>query len=296
MQGDNEIPKNLVLTTPRMLPNICEDLLMLENQLPYFVLDKVYAILMDKKPADSLKNLALKFFKQVQFGKVAVMTDEKSIAEMENNPKHLLDLFHSSFLEKDRGECKTWSLKMETKFWIDNASTLRCKGVTLIPREVGRPLDIQFISWLGVLRIPTFCIDDRNINVVKNLLAYEQGSDQVKPYFSCLAVLLSNIAATPGDVKFLREAGILQHQPGDEQMVVLLLQKLYGAVEYSFGNDCIIKCEVERINRYVTYVPGKLIGYMKRIVLANFVHLVVLCVALVFFLPPDALKHFRIRV
>nr|GMD28254.1 UPF0481 protein At3g47200-like [Ipomoea batatas] len=205
-----------------------------------------------------MKKLALQFFKQVPLiGKVA------ESCRSPENPKHLLDLFHSSFVNQiDRGKHSpsSSSHKMGTKFWVENASTLRSKGVTFIARdrEARLPLDIEF-SWLGLLRIPTFYMDERIVRVLKNLLAYEQGSPQVKPYFSCVAVFFSNIATTKRDVKFLREAGIIQHQLHSDKKVVSLLQVLYEAVEFSSDQDCLLKCEVERINRYAASVPGKFI-------------------------------------
>nr|GME15199.1 UPF0481 protein At3g47200-like [Ipomoea batatas] len=170
-------------------------------------------------------------------------------------------------------------------------------GVTFIARdrEARLPLDIEF-SWLGLLRIPTFYMDERIVRVLKNLLAYEQGSPQVKPYFSCVAVFFSNIATTKRDVKFLREAGIIQHQLHSDKKVVSLLQVLYEAVEFSSDQDCLLKCEVERINRYAASVPGKFISYVKRILLPKFVPFVVLFVTLFLSLSPaDTLKPFKIR-
>nr|GLL33617.1 uncharacterized protein LOC109156328 [Ipomoea trifida] len=280
-----------------MLPYICEDLLMLENQVPFFILAKVYVVLTDNESADCLKKLALQFFKQVPLiGKVA------ESCRSPENPKHLLDLFHSSFVNQiDRGKhspsSSSSSHKMGTKFWVDNASTLRSKGVTFIARdrEARLPLDIEF-SWLGLLRIPTFYMDERIARVLKNLLAYEQGSPQVKPYFSCVAVFFSNIATTKRDVKFLKEAGIIQHQLHSDKKVVSLLQVLYEAVEFSSDQDFLLKCEVERINRYAASVPGKFISYVKRILLPKFVPFVVLFVTLFLSLSPaDTLKPFKIR-
>ncbi|XP_031120820.1 UPF0481 protein At3g47200-like [Ipomoea triloba] len=280
-----ELPNRCIFRTRWMLPYICEDLLMLENQVPFFILAKVYVVLTDNESADCLKKLALQFFKQVPLiGKVA------ESCRSPENPKHLLDLFHSSFVNQiDRGKHSpsSSSHKMGTKFWVDNASTLRSKGVTFIARdrEARLPLDIEF-SWLGLLRIPTFYMDERIVRVLKNLLAYEQGSRQVKPYFSCVAVFFSNIATTKRDVKFLREAGIIQHQ----------LQVLYEAVEFSSDQDCLLKCEVERINRYAASVPGKFISYVKRILLPKFVPFVLLFVTLFLSLSPaDTLKPFKIR-
>nr|GMD28265.1 UPF0481 protein At3g47200-like [Ipomoea batatas] len=175
--------------------------------------------------------------------------------------------------------------------------SVQATGVTFIARdrEARLPLDIEF-SWLGLLRIPTFYMDERIVRVLKNLLAYEQGSPQVKPYFSCVAVFFSNIATTKRDVKFLREAGIIQHQLHSDKKVVSLLQVLYEAVEFSSDQDCLLKCEVERINRYAASVPGKFISYVKRILLPKFVPFVVLFVTLFLSLSPaDTLKPFKIR-
>lgn len=72
-------------------PNICQDLLMLENQLPFFILARVFSILTNN-PENSLIELAIKLFRQVHFGKLTVMAKFNP----EQNPKHLLDLFHSS--------------------------------------------------------------------------------------------------------------------------------------------------------------------------------------------------------
>ncbi|XP_019159711.1 PREDICTED: uncharacterized protein LOC109156328 [Ipomoea nil] len=296
MDGDAFV--RMMLTDAFFLINLFTDYPKF-RKVPFFILAKVYVILTDNESADSLKKLALQFFKQlVPFGKAA----ESSTSRSPENPKHLLDLFHSSFVtQKDRSEESTTnpsSHKMETKFWVDNASTLRSKGVTFIAREARRimPLDIEF-SWLGLLRIPTLYIDERNMRVLKSLLAYEQGSREVKPYFSCLAVFFSNIATTKRDVKLLREAGIIQHQLHSDKKVVSLFQELYEAVEYSSDEDCLLKCEVERINRFAAaFVPGKFISYAKRILLANFVPFVVLFVTLFLSLSPaDTLKPFRIR-
>ncbi|XP_019170576.1 PREDICTED: UPF0481 protein At3g47200-like [Ipomoea nil] len=296
---------NGVFRGRRVLPKISQDLLMLKNQLPFFILAKVYVILTNNQSSpDSLKKLALQFFKQlVPFGKVAIiMADNNDDSSSPKTPKHLLDLFHSSFANVGRQEHNITSSssskhKMEetTKFWVNSASTLRSNGVTFAGTKSGKPLDIQFSSWLGELRIPTFCIDDKNIIVLKNLLAYEQSSREVKPYFTCLAVFFSNIAATKGDVKILREAGIIRHHLGNDEKVVGLFHELYNTIECSSRDDCLIKCQLHRINRYVTSVPCKFISYPKRI-LANPVHLVVFFVALLFSLPPDTFEHSKIRV
>nr|GLL34320.1 putative UPF0481 protein At3g02645 [Ipomoea trifida] len=96
--GDPKLQDNAILNTPWNAPNVCEDLLMLENQLPFFVLVKVYAILTnEEKSENSLKKLAMQFFTLVELGRADNEEDEDDSVSVANKPKHLLDFFHSSF-------------------------------------------------------------------------------------------------------------------------------------------------------------------------------------------------------
>lgn len=263
---------------------------MLENQLPFFILAQVFAILTNES-SNCLKKLAIQFFKQVHFGKVAITADNSRF-QPPDNPKHLLDLFHSSFVQEDKRKRwqkpnKSSSLRMETNYWVSNSSALCDDGVQFIATE-GNPLDIEF-SWLGCLVIPTFCINDRTIRVLKNLLAYEQESRLAAPYFTCVAVFFSNIATSPKDVKFLRKTGIIQHQPAEDEKVVLLLQQLYKLAEYNF-NDCLIKPQVQRIHKFVTSRRGGFMVLVRREAVAGIIRFVVLFVTLFFSLSLDIVR------
>nr|GMC80002.1 UPF0481 protein At3g47200-like [Ipomoea batatas]GMC94123.1 UPF0481 protein At3g47200-like [Ipomoea batatas] len=306
--SDPKLQCNSILNTPWNAPNVCEDLLMLENQLPFFVLVKVYAILTnesnEEKSENSLKKLAMQFFTLVELGRADKDEDEEEDEEEEddsvsvaNKPKHLLDLFHSSFAvakakkkdakaarkKKDakaarekqdyikddkskkmqkrkkqkRKKMNTSSsslsslseLRMKTKYWVRSASALRSKGVKFIGINEGNPLDIQFNLLTGDLRVPTLCLNDKTATVLKNLVAYEQVSHLPNPYFTCLAIFFSNLAPTVDDIKLLREANIINHQP-DDGALVLLLRQLYKASHNGF-NACLINHHLKRIDRYL---------------------------------------------
>nr|GMD24301.1 UPF0481 protein At3g47200-like [Ipomoea batatas] len=300
--GDPKLQDNAILNTPWNAPNVCEDLLMLENQLPFFVLVKVYAILTnesnEEKSENSLKKLAMQFFTLVELGRADNEEDEDEEDEddsvsVANKPKHLLDFFHSSFAvakpkkkdakaareKKDakaaaqekqdyikddkskkmqkRKKINTSSsslsslseLRMKTKCWVRSASALRSNGVKFIGINKGNPLDIQFNLLTGNLRVPTLCLNDKTATILKNLVAYEQVSHLPNPYFTCLAIFFSNLAPTVDDIKLLREANVINHQP-DDGALVLLLRQLYKASHNGF-NACLINHHLKRIDRYL---------------------------------------------
>ena len=91
--------KEPIIETRWMLPNIGRDLLMLENQLPMFVLQKIYDITTPKRegatPPLSLNELALRFFQPLRPGK-----DKLSVDILKTNQEypHLLALFQSTFM------------------------------------------------------------------------------------------------------------------------------------------------------------------------------------------------------
>nr|GMD45447.1 UPF0481 protein At3g47200-like [Ipomoea batatas] len=269
---DPEVQGEPIFKTPWTQGNICEDLLMLENQLPFFILVQVYAILTNES-ANCLKKLAMQFFEQVELGRGGCGGDDSE--KVADNPKHLLDLFHSSFVvvvDKSKmqkptkikdDKSKMQKPKIKTKYWVSNASALRSNGVSFIGTNKGNPLDIQFNHGIGRLRVPTLCINDRTATVLKNLVAYEQGSRLPNPYFTCLAIFFSNIALNADDIKLLRKADIINHQPADDEAIVLLLQQLNKASQNGF-KDCLIKHHLQLIERYLLSGRARVMSFVRQ--------------------------------
>ncbi|KAE8126136.1 hypothetical protein FH972_020880 [Carpinus fangiana] len=92
--------KEPIIETRWMLPNIGRDLLMLENQLPMFVLQEIYDITTLKRegatPPLALKVLALRFFQPLRPGKDKLEEHVLNTIEKQKHP-HLLALFQSTF-------------------------------------------------------------------------------------------------------------------------------------------------------------------------------------------------------
>jgi hypothetical protein len=92
--------KEPIIETRWMLPNIGRDLLMLENQLPMFVLQEIYDITTPKRegatPPLALNELALRFFEPLRPGKDELSADILKTNQEQEHP-HLLALFQSTF-------------------------------------------------------------------------------------------------------------------------------------------------------------------------------------------------------
>jgi hypothetical protein len=252
-ENDHDVEEP-ILKTRWMVPNICRDLLLLENQLPMFVLQKIYDITTLKRagatPPLALNELALRFFEPFRPGK-----DKLSVDRLNTKVEypHLLALFHSTFMNPND---HTYSYpqmdnnqsnydKIPGKGWVHNAKTLTYAGVQF-ERKSGNFLDIEYKN--RKLKIPTLFIDEGTSTLLRNLIAYEQSDGSATPYFSCLAVFLDSIVDTVDDINILRRAGIIKQAKGGDQEVVNLFNSLTRGVEIDM-DDCYITKQIQDINR-----------------------------------------------
>jgi hypothetical protein len=251
--NDRHIVEEPIFEKRWMLPNICRDLLLLENQLPMFVLQKIYEITtFDNEATDHpLNKLALRFFEQLKLGKGKL---EDRVLNTNPQHPHLLALYHSTFTTPNdhprpfpEGNSNNMSKydKIPGKGWVDNATTLTNVGVQF-KNKSGDFLDIEYKN--GLLKIPTLFVDDGTSTLLRNLIAYEQSDGSATPYFSCLAVFLDSIVNTVDDINILRNAGIIKQLTGGNKEVVNLFNSLTKGVEIDIDDCYIIKQQIEDIN------------------------------------------------
>lgn len=236
------------------LPIIGRDLLMLENQIPMFVLQDIYDLTsLDDNPTPLYK-LALKFFESLRPCK-----DKVSEERLNTDSPHLLASFQSSFIPvhcdtnaQSTGPKKKWNEyeRLPGKGLVNNARRLTYAGIKL-RCEFGDPdhlLDIEFER--GCLKIPTLLLDDGMCSLLRNLIAYEQGNRYTVPYFTCLAVLLDSMVDTTSDIDILRNSGIIKQAKGGNDEVVDLLNSLTKELEFNMEDCDIIDEVIEDVNDF----------------------------------------------
>ncbi|KAG2668436.1 hypothetical protein I3760_15G160200 [Carya illinoinensis] len=240
-----------IFETRWTLLNISRDLLLLENQLPMFVLQKIFELTGEASP--DLNMLALEFFEPLRLGKDEFAT--LKLNKYADEYIHLLALFHSTLTSDDniypkqlaKSEKNKTHLILPGKGWVHNAKTLRYAGIEL-KNNSGSILHIQLKG--KTLNIPTMIIDDSIGPLLRNLIAYEQNNRSVAPYFCCLAVFLDSLVDTVEDVKILRDAGIIKQAKGGDKEVTNLFSSLTKELVFDIDKeDCYLIKQIENINR-----------------------------------------------
>ncbi|KAK3409564.1 hypothetical protein EUGRSUZ_J01672 [Eucalyptus grandis] len=203
-----------------VMPYIRRDMLMLENQLPMLVLDRLVAVESDgKKGHDFINRLILHFFycHSKDVGKCLHVLDvyRKSLLFQEEKPKN------EKSEKKDKSNKVPFKPCRET---IRSATKLHEHGIWFSKSKSSSLKDISFAR--GVLSLPTIQVDDTTESVYLNLIAFEHlhvgAGNEVTSYI----FLMDKIIDKEGDVALLDAQGIIQNALGSDKAVAELFNSL----------------------------------------------------------------------
>ncbi|XP_047268547.1 putative UPF0481 protein At3g02645 isoform X2 [Capsicum annuum] len=214
------------------------DLVLLENQLPFFILDKLHH--MTKHDKELPFAIMAKYCFPINLPKG---TDE-ALLEIHNNAnagniKHLLHLIHMSWqgdpntdpLEIIRSESNHKGNKV-----MSNATELSEAGISFksfgnIYRsyeedDIGDTslFDIKYEN--GLLKIPRLQVVDSTESNLRNLIAFEQQSNVPHKYFSDFAIFMDHLIDSEKDVSLLRQKGIIVNRIGEDKEVTRIFNKI----------------------------------------------------------------------
>ncbi|KAK9141656.1 hypothetical protein Syun_011056 [Stephania yunnanensis] len=230
-------------TSHSLLSMITEDLVLLENQLPFFVLDALFNFINNTTSHSqklweiSFLNLALKFFN----------CNEEDASTLEN-PNHLLDLKYKttipSQIRTNDGESGDGGGSPRT---LPTATQLREAGVKFKAAPPGTHLlDIKFQN--KTLEIPTIQVVDQTEPLFRNMIAYEQcygERSNMVDYFT----LLDGLINSPSDVALLKRKGIIENWLGDDEEVSKMVNKM-GKNVYVSSEDFQYNDLYKQLNDY----------------------------------------------
>ncbi|XP_059428103.1 UPF0481 protein At3g47200-like [Corylus avellana] len=259
--GPHETDEPLALLKWR-LPYFCVDLLLLENQIPFFVLQELFDI--SKMPDDpSLSVLALQFFNNVMQRPKEVI--ERYDDNPENPPVHLLDLVRSSLIPNDpmRPQKEEFMIPFFSRLRQKDNTTLtqfipciwklRRSGISVRPRKADSFLAVNFEY--GVVEIPSIIIDDFMRYLLLNCVAFEQCHNSCSKHVTVYATFLCSLVDNPADVKYLRECGVIEnydvdrvadfiHSMGRDLAIDIddfYLSRVFNDVDKHYRNDFYVK-------------------------------------------------------
>ncbi|XP_010242643.1 PREDICTED: UPF0481 protein At3g47200-like [Nelumbo nucifera] len=244
-------PNDPLFAMSWVFPFLLRDLLRLENQLPFFVLQTLFDLSKmpePEEPADSsLVTLALLFFDNAfEFLDSAGPGRDEVIKKFNQiQGKHLLDLFRSSFIpattqEKPRrGPSKTQVIQCVTR--------LRRAGIRFKSSEADSFLDLKFTN--GVLTMPKITVDDFMSSFIVNCIAYEQCCKHCSKHITTYATLMDCLINTTKDVGYLCDYNVIENYFGTDAELACFFNDLGKDVSFDIQN-CYLTQLFDDVNSY----------------------------------------------
>ncbi|GLU16558.1 hypothetical protein SLE2022_329870 [Rubroshorea leprosula] len=194
-----------------MIPTWRQDLFLIENQIPWFVLERLYERTRVSEQDKPLVELAIDVF-------YSIFSYEKlQIKPVRIN--HILDLaWHYVGISSEQPK---WGDEHfdQNKHNIHSATSLREAGVKFRrSAEPRRILDIRFNNTEGVLEIPSLLIHPTTETIFRHLISFEQCYRRHPSKVTCYAKLLNGLVDTPDDVDLLSRKGIFNNWLDSEEV------------------------------------------------------------------------------
>uniref|UniRef100_A0A6N2K355 Uncharacterized protein n=1 Tax=Salix viminalis TaxID=40686 RepID=A0A6N2K355_SALVM len=212
-----------------MLQYLYHDLILVENQIPWLVLELLFnkttaanseqstqAKEGEPKKKTTLAHLALQFFANI-FSSNPPNTDTPY-----DGTKHLLDLLRNWLVKssgKDEDVETGWAPIPSATDLVDARIELKVSD-----SEHRSILDIKFKN--GSLEMPLVLIQETTEVIIRNLISYEQCSPQCDDRITSYAVLLDSLINTTKDMDILTRSGIINNWLNPEE-ATQFFNKLY---------------------------------------------------------------------
>ncbi|KAH0992597.1 hypothetical protein GBA52_004080 [Prunus armeniaca] len=197
-----------------MFQYVCHDILLLENQLPWFVLQRFYSVMLEKCPGvPSLPILILTAFSSLPPLAHNCKSYKKKLSDPKNPNEngddktlHILDLIRTSIVfPLFRHESARFNSKTQ---FMHPATALSETGIKFAcPIESDSIMEIGFAK--RVFTIPHLEIGELTESLFRNLIALEQCYHGHSQQITSYAVVMDNLIASSKDMKLLCERKVL---------------------------------------------------------------------------------------
>ncbi|KAG5226362.1 UPF0481 protein [Salix suchowensis] len=206
--NDDKGPKNF---EPRMTFDIREDLMLLENQLPLFIIQEIY----DRVNPRSQDAQAIPFLDLAtcHFGKYSFLKRVETSPGVEGS-RHFTDLLRNLMLS---GAIERSKYILNPTMLKYSAVMLRNAGVKFQATRDKCLVNITFDK--GVLKIPQLEVDHNFNRLVRNIIAMEQCLYEREAYICSYIKFMDHLIDSAGDVGLLVRKGIIVHRLGDDAAV-----------------------------------------------------------------------------
>ncbi|KAL8534011.1 hypothetical protein ACS0TY_010139 [Phlomoides rotata] len=228
----------------RTFPGLKWDLVLLENQIPFFVLCELFDLIQGPDQHTLLMRRVLDYFEYVFPGNVLYKPEKRS-----EEVKHILDLIHSNWCPSPHNISTATQASSITSFLIPTAAQLKDANVKFERKEYDRDsetfresrgttvFDVEFNQDNGVMSMPALVITDGTESLLRNLIAYEQFFPTHEPApVTDYALLLDCLVNSSKDVQILSQHGIIQNFVSSDQAVADIVNRLTLKISHYVDN------------------------------------------------------------
>ncbi|XP_058081555.1 UPF0481 protein At3g47200-like [Magnolia sinica] len=252
--------------------SIQRDMIMLENQIPLFVLDRLLGLQIGQPDQRGLvSKLALRFFDPLMPSDEPLRKADRNRLESQKyvdtfdpltdqGSLHCLDVFRRSLLRSGPQPSPRMWMKHRSKAvrvadkrrqqLVHCVTELREAGIKFKKRKTDRFWDVEFRG--GVLNIPRLLIHDGTKSLFLNLIAFEQCHPDSTNEITSYVIFMDNLINGPDDVGYLHYCGIIEHWLGSDAEVADLFNRLCQEVVFDI-NDSYLSRLSAQVNRYYNH-------------------------------------------
>ncbi|XXG71040.1 hypothetical protein AAC387_Pa07g0382 [Persea americana] len=207
-------------TRPWMRTQIDNDLLLVENQLPFFVLENIFPLVKEENEREGLAELTLKFCRHVRPSDSKLSPSWLATRKLQ----HLLHSYHA-YLFYDSGQKSSGAIAPDQIRTIHSASFLEESGIEFKRvKPTTKVLDVSYSN--GVIKITPLKIDAFTGSQFRNLIAFEKFNPSIEPRFTAFTEFMDYIINESTDVTLLRKHRIIDHALGSDGEVATLFNQL----------------------------------------------------------------------
>ncbi|XP_076897483.1 UPF0481 protein At3g47200-like [Bidens hawaiensis] len=220
--------KRVLFQRLKIHKTIMRDLLLVENQIPFFVLDDIFQCTVLKfMPDASLVEL----FWPILYTHNFVRANIKIKSSTTMYPEHILGLIHQCYMPQVDDSIAITSPSSR----IESAAALGKEGLIFKPNndtkwvmsmEVKLP---YFGFWINkpTLEMPKLCVNNYTESVLSNLIAYEDAYNKAdKKYITSYVHAMSMLMNTYEDVAILKASYVLVNFLCTNERVVEMIKKI----------------------------------------------------------------------
>lgn len=209
---------DIIFNTHEMFIRLRSDLILLENQIPFFILRELFFLVpIPKQCSLSLTELALHFFRSMVSGDIQIL--QKRFGQ---DICHLLDLVHQSYLPTFP---KVQHSEAETN--LHCATKVKALGVHIKKFNNDKLLNINFDD--GVLQVPPLNFNDHTEILLRNFIAMEHCKQNCSKHVTSYVYLVRHLMQSKEDAGLLCQRRIFTGL--EEENIVSIFTRIHVEID-----------------------------------------------------------------